>query len=292
MSLSEFFDYFDYIKNFVMSGGIGIVDIIDICIVSVIIYYIIKFSRDRRAAKLLIGVFFLVIFYFVSTLLEMNAINFILKNVFQVGIIAIMIVFQPELRSVLENMGSKSLSPINRIVEQKDSAKTLAMIDVVSQAAAEFSLSKTGALIVIERTTKLGDIENGTPVKGEITSKLLKTIFFDKSPLHDGAVVISGNLISSAGCFLPLSNNNEQLFNVGTRHRAGLGVSEVCDAAVVIVSEETGTISIALNGKLQKNFTRETLASRLEELLVDSQNSKKANAKKSKQPEEDAFKRR
>lgn len=290
MSLIEFFDY---IKNFVMTGGIGIVDVIDICIISVIIFYMIKFIRDRRASKLLIGVGFLVVFYFVSSMLEMNAINFILRNVFQVGIIAIMIVFQPELRSVLENMGSTSLSPINRIVEQKDSAKTLAMIDVVSQVAADFSLSKTGALIVIERTTKIGDIENtGTPLKAEITNKLLKTIFFDKTPLHDGAVIISGNLISSAGCFLPLSNNNEQLFNVGTRHRAGLGVSEVCDAAVVIVSEETGIISLALNGKLRKNFTKETLTETLAELLVDSQNSKKANIKKSKQSEEDAINRR
>lgn len=245
-----------------------IVDVVDIFVVSVIIYYAVKFIRDRRAAKLLIGIVLLVIIYFLSDLLRMNALNFLMTNIFQVGMIALIIVFQPELRTALEKVGGTSLSSINRIVDVKNMQKTLETIEIISRAAEEFSRNRTGALIVIERTTRLGDIiKTGTLVGAEISVKLLGNLFFNKSPLHDGAVIISGNKIVAAGCILTLSSDTDMLFHVGTRHRAGLGMSENSDAVIIIVSEESGRISLAVDGILTRDYSysmlKETLAAHL-----------------------------
>jgi diadenylate cyclase len=250
----------------------SIIDIIDIGIVSILIYYAIKFIRDKRAAKLFIGIFFLAVFYLISDALKMNALSFILNSIFQVGIIALIILFTPELRSMLEKVGGTSLHPLNIIVEHKSLQKTAAAIDTIAKVASDLSLTKTGALIVIERSTKLGDIvkSGGIVLNAEISAFLLKNIFFDKAPLHDGAVIISNNLIQAAGCFLPLSTNVENLDGLGTRHRAGLGISENSDAVVVIVSEETGIISIAVDGKLDRGFNMYSLKTELSRLILDN----------------------
>ena len=267
--MNSIYDFFDYIKKTLFS--MSVIDFIDIAVVSVIIYYAIKFIKDKRAAKLFIGIIFLGVFYLISDILQINALRFILNNVFQVGIIALIIVFHPELRSMLEKVGGMPLQPINRIVEQKTIQKTIATIDTIVKVSSDFSMTKTGALIVIERTTKLGDIiKSGIELNAEVSAFLIKNIFFDKAPLHDGAVIISNNLIQAAGCFLPLSANMDVLYGLGTRHRAGLGISENSDAVVIIVSEESGTISIAVDGKLSREYNARSLKDELSRLLSDN----------------------
>ncbi|MCL2159546.1 MAG: diadenylate cyclase CdaA [Oscillospiraceae bacterium] len=271
---------FEYLKNTIFS--IMPLDIIEIILISVIIYYAVKFIRDRRAAKLLIGIFFLIAGYFASGALQMYVLNFIFRSIFQVGILAIIILFQPELRSLLEKVGGTSISSINRIVDPKNIQKTSAAIDVISKSAAEFSALKRGSLIVMERSTKLGDIKNGSGVilNAELSSPLLKNIFYDKAPLHDGAVIVGNNIIEAAGCYLPLSNSPEIPSDVGTRHRAGLGISENSDAVVVITSEETGIISVAVDGKLERNFDMYSLKKKLTDLLLENSSQKKQKNKK------------
>jgi len=244
-------------------------DYLDIIIVSIIIYYAVKFIRDKRAAKLLIGMSLILAVYLISGLLEMYAVSFLLTNVFQVGIIALIVIFQPEIRSALEKVGDTPMNQISMISDPKNPHKALETIEIISQAASDFSADQCGALIVIERTTRLGDaIKEGTPIKAEPSVKLLTNIFYDKAPLHDGAVIISNNLIEAAGCILPLSDNTELLRNLGTRHRAGLGISEISDAIVVIVSEETGRISIAVGGTLDRNNNYQSLKTKLANLMT------------------------
>ena len=270
------FDSLEYIWNTIMSIRVRPNDIIDIIIVSAIIYYAVKFIKDRRVAKLLVGIIFLLAVYFISDVAQMYALGFLLTNVFQVGLIAIIIVFQPELRSALEKMGGTSISPISMIGDPRNTQKTMESIEIISKAAAEFSVMRRGALIVIERTTKLGDIvKEGTIIKSEISMKMLSNIFYDKAPLHDGAVIISGNLIEAAGCILPLSENTALLANLGTRHRAGLGISENSDAVVVIISEETGRISVAVDGRLERNYNQHALKRKLTELLIEGKKLKR-----------------
>ncbi len=244
--------------------SISIRDVIDIIGVAILLYYVYRFIRDRRAGKLALGVGFIVVFLLLSDMFELNAMQFLLKNVFQVGLIALVVVFQPELRSALEKMGGESLRGIRSIGEQKDVSAAYAVIDAVSEAAADMSKTKTGALMVFERSTRLGDVINtGTVVNADATPFLIKNIFFNKAPLHDGAMIIRDYRIYAAGCLLPLSENPDIIKDLGTRHRAGIGMSENSDAVVVIVSEETGTISVAFEGKLKRNFTRESLAKEL-----------------------------
>jgi len=266
-------DFFGYVINTIKS--IRVFDIIDIIIVSVIIYYAIKFIRDRRAAKLLIGIIFLVFVYLISDVMNMYVLSFMLENVFQVGLIALMVLFQPELRSLLEKIGGTSINSINRIVDSKNAQKITNSINIISKSAADFSTIKRGALIVIERTTKLGDIvKSGIILNSELSVPLLKNIFYDKAPLHDGAVIISNNLIEAAGCILPLSSSESIPSEVGTRHRAGVGISENSDAVVVIISEETGRISVAVDGKLQRDFDMYSLNKKLTSLLLDNSSQK------------------
>lgn len=274
-------DFFGYVKNTLFSIRFP-VDIIDIIIISVVIYYAVKFIRDRRAAKLLIGIFFMVVVYLISDVFNMYVLSFMLKYIFQVGIIAIIILFQPELRSLLEKVGGTPIHSINRIVDQKNIQKITNSIDIISKSAAEFSSLKRGALIVIERTTKLGDIvKSGIIMNSELSVPLLKNIFYEKAPLHDGAVIISNDLlVEAAGCILPLSYNDNIPAEIGTRHRAGIGISENSDAVVVIVSEENGKISVALDGKLERNFDLYSLKNKLASLMLENSHSKNKKNKK------------
>ncbi len=239
--------FFDFIISQIKT--ISIVDIIDIVIVSVLIYYFYVFIKGRRAGKLAIGVILFFALLFISDITGMQVLYFLLKNFVQVGLIAIIIVFQPELRSMLEQVGE----PIKNIskITQAPKATIESAIDNICEAAKEFSLSRTGALLVIERQTKLGDvIKTGTVIDAECTLFLIRNIFFNKAPLHDGAAIVRNGRLYAAGCFLPLSSQEIDL-NLGTRHRAGLGMSENSDALVIIVSEETGNITIAQNGILK-----------------------------------------
>lgn len=251
---------------------IGITDILDIALVSIVLFYAYRFIKERRAGKLALGIVLLFIIMVISDVLQMHVTRFFLENIFQVGIIVIIILFQPELRSALEKVGGEPFRSIKSIGEQKDGSETLAVIKEVCDAMADLAEEKTGALLVFERTTKLGDIvKTGTILNADVSSFLLKNIFFNKAPMHDGATIISGDRIYSAGCFLPLSLNEDIVKDLGTRHRAGIGMSENSDAVVVIVSEETGVISVAIEGKLRRGYDRETLAAELEsQLLTDN----------------------
>ena len=253
-----------------MLSMISFVDIVDIALLSVILYYIYKFIRDRRAGKLALGVLFMVVFLAMSEIFEMHAMQFIFKNVFQIGMITLIIVFQPELRSALEKVGGESLRGFKSIGEQKGMTQMVSAIDEVCEAAAELSKTKTGALMVFERSTKLGErILTGTIINADTSSFLIRNIFFNKAPLHDGAMILREGRIHAAGCLLPLSENPDIIKDLGTRHRAAIGMSENSDAAVVVVSEETGTISLAFEGKLKRGFNKESLKAELRSLLLD-----------------------
>ncbi|MBQ9997190.1 MAG: diadenylate cyclase CdaA [Clostridia bacterium] len=252
---------------------ISLADIIDIACVSVLLYYLFKFIRERRAGKLAIGIVLLFIIQFVSQLADMYVMQYIMQNIFQVGIITLVILFQQEIRSLLEKVGAQPLKGLKGISgESKVTSSVQTAIDEVVSAVVDFSEDKTGALIVFERTTKLGDIvPSGTVLDAAPTAFLLKNIFFNKAPLHDGALIIRGGRLHAGGCVLPVSNNPDIIKDLGTRHRAGIGVSENSDAVVVIVSEETGTISTAVEGNLERGYTRETLTEFLRsELMSDA----------------------
>ncbi len=265
---------FESIKNMLsyigtVVAGIRLTDIIDVCIVSFLLYFVYKFIRDRRAGKLAAGVLLLMAFMFVSEITNMYAMSFIMENLFQVGIIALIIVFQPELRSALEKMGAEPLKTFRRGDPKSQNGNARELIDALTSAACDMSLVKTGALIVIERSTKLGDvIRTGTVIDAKADPFLIKNIFYNKAPLHDGAMIIRDGRINAAGCFLPLSTNPEIIKDLGTRHRAGIGMSENSDAVVIIVSEETGTISSALDGKLVSNYSYQSLKKFLESVLI------------------------
>lgn len=248
-----------------------LVDFIDILLVSILLYYAFKFIWERRAGKLAIGILLLVILQLASDILGLTTIGFLMKNLFQVGIIALIIIFQPEVRSVLEKIGSVQVGGVRGIIsfsDGKNNAQLTQMVENVCMAACDLALDKTGALIVFERSTKLGDyIRSGTVVNADVSQKLLKNIFFNKSPLHDGAVVIKEGRIHAAGCFLPLPTNNNIDRDFGTRHRAAIGMSENSDALIVVVSEETGTISVAREGQLKRNYDYRTLYNELLEAL-------------------------
>lgn len=280
--MEKFRAIISYIWNIIRD--IGIVDIIDIAIVAILFYYMYKFIRERRAGKLAAGILILLLALVLSNMLNMHAMQFILHNVFQVGVIAVIIVFQPELRSALEKMGSEPLKGLRSIGEAKagERTQTVAMINEVTEAVCDMSLDKTGALIVIERTTKLGDIiKSGTVINANPTAFLIRNIFFNKAPLHDGAMIIRDDRLYAAGCFLPLSTNNDIIKDLGTRHRAAIGMSENSDAVIIVVSEETGTISMAIEGQLRRSFSYNTLKSELTGLLLtdDSQNKKPSAAR-------------
>ena len=265
-------------------ASITVTDIIDIALLSVVFFYVYRFVRERRAGKLAIGLGILVAFYAATSFLEMRAIGFLLQNIFQVGLLALIILFQPELRAALEKVGGDPFRSIKNMTEPKEIAERTAVIENVCIAAGDMSRDRTGALIVIERSTKLGDImKTGVQIDAVVSQSLIKNIFFNKAALHDGAVIISEDRIAAAGCFLPLTLNAQISKDKGTRHRAGVGVSEVSDAIVVIVSEETGEISLAIAGELigGQNYTtlRKTLT---DKLLGDTQNKRKSRKNKEK----------
>lgn len=263
--MEAFFDY--VIKYFQL---LRITDFIDILIVAVIVYYLINLIRETRAMQLVKGILFLFAVFFLSQWLRLNALNYILGGIMQIGAFAIIVLFQPELRNLLERMGRFNVGNILSSGTSEEEIKHV--IESVSIAAENMAKTKTGALIVMERTTRLGEfISTGTMLEANASSRLLENIFVPNTPLHDGAVIIRGNKIITAGCLLPLSANPNLSRDLGTRHRAALGLSEVTDAAIVVVSEETGIISIALNGSLTRNLSRDTLEKALEKIILQRQ---------------------
>lgn len=250
-------------------SSITFVDFVDIACVAVILYLAYKFVRNRRAGKLAIGVILLIGILIIAEIVELRAMQFIFKNVFQVGVIMIVIVFQPELRSLLEKMGGESIKGIKSIGETKENDEVIETINKVVTALEEMSSVKSGALIVFERSTKLGEYSaTGTPVNSDVEPLLIRNIFYDKAPLHDGAIIIEKNRIQSAGCVLPLSTQTDLSQELGTRHRAAVGITENSDAVAVVVSEETGQISVAYEGNLMRDLSVIALKEKLNEHLV------------------------
>lgn len=248
-----------------------LIDYIDIACVSILLYYLFKFIRDRRAGKLAIGVLLLFVIQLVSSVMDMYLLNYIMQNIFQIGFITLVVLFQPEIRSVLEKFGAQPLRGIKSIAadQKSNTQNTLNTIEEVVSAVVDFSEDRTGALIVFERTTKLGDmILTGTVIDAQPAAFLIKNIFFNKAPLHDGALIIRDNRLHAGGCLLPLSNNPDIIKDLGTRHRAGIGMSENSDAVVVIVSEETGVISTAVEGQLTRDYDAESLSAFLRHQLT------------------------
>ncbi len=256
---------------------IQIRDVIDIIAIALIIFALFRFIRETRAVQLLKGVSVLLVIYLISSLFGFVMLSSLLRAFFEASVVIVAIIFQPELRKALEQMGRnknwskyiKIFSRYNKDSEWEKSVKK--SIEDSADTAALFSHSKTGALIVFERETMLSDIAStGTVVEADTSVALLGNIFFNKAPLHDGASIIRDGKLYAAGCILPLTDNKNVDINLGTRHRAALGISEQSDAVVLVVSEETGVISLAINGILLRDFTRDSLVEKLEELLLNN----------------------
>ena len=251
----------------------GAKDIIDILLVAFLFYQVLRLIRETRAAQLLKGILVVLIFYAAALLLQMKALTFLIQYLFTIAAWALLVVFQPELRRALEQVGRTRFSVwsiFNLNAEDSEEALRWSMaIKAIGEATVYLSKRRIGALIVIERQTRLGEIiKTGTVIDAAPSSEILGNIFFPNSPLHDGALVIRQGRAYAAGCFLPLSENYDISKEMGTRHRAALGMSEQSDAVVIIISEETGVITIAENGKLKRGYTHDQLAKELEERLL------------------------
>ena len=252
--------------------------IIDISLVSYIVYKTILIVKETRAGQLIKGIVILLIATQLTGWLGLNTINFILRNTMTVGVLAILVVFQPELRGALERIGRSRFGNLFNFDEDSIEDRVRKTIDEVVKAAEDLSKNLIGGLIVIECETKLGDIaKTGTIMNSNISSELLKNIFFPHAPLHDGAVIIGEGKIKAAGCFLPLTENRTLSKDLGTRHRAALGVTENSDAVVVIISEETGRISVAKDGVLTRNLVPDTLKKALIKGLLPETEKKDRN---------------
>ncbi|ABN52398.1 MAG TPA: TIGR00159 family protein [Hungateiclostridium thermocellum] len=250
--------------------------IIDIGIVSFVIYKLIKLIRETRAWQLIKGILVIVIAARASELIGFKTLSFILRLTIEYMAIILVVLFQPEFRRGLEQLGRSRFRNLFSFEEEDSTIKVKSLIEEIIKAVTEMSRTFTGALIVIERETKLGEIINsGINLDSNVTSELLINIFTPNTPLHDGAVVIRDNKIKAAACFLPLTENPNLSKELGTRHRAALGISEVSDAIVVVVSEESGRISVALNGGLTRNLTSDTLRKALSKNLLDKENPSK-----------------
>jgi diadenylate cyclase len=267
-------------------SGVGITDVIDICIVAYVIYKVLGFIRETRALQLVKGLLILVLVTVLSDKFNLYTLNWILRNTMTLGVIALVIVFQPELRRALEYVGrSKFITPQ---FAQMDKERVKVITAAIIKAVDYFSTNKVGALIIMERETILNDIaESGTKINAEISTELLGNIFYEGAPLHDGATIVRGDRIYAAGCVLPLTQSKTLSKDLGTRHRAGIGITENSDAIAIIVSEETGIISIAVDGKLSRFLDIKTVEKTLLNIYLSQ-----IHVEKVKVPFLDKFRRR
>ncbi len=273
-SFSDFLDRARHIFSWTSPVEI-ITDVVDILILALLFYFVFSFFKSRKAGTLLIGIFICLVLYAAAVLFNLSGVQYILSAVFQIGALAIIIIFQPEIRDLLETIGSGSLKGIRTIREQVRTKQAhLKSIDNICKAVHVMSTERTGALIVIGRTTQLDDITgSGISINSDVSDYLLRNLFYDKAPLHDGAVVIENNRIKAAACILPLPRHTFVDASLGTRHRAAVGMSEVSDAIIIIVSEETGVISVAKESELKRDFTEDSLRKYLvKELVGDKYN--------------------
>lgn len=263
--MGTIFDNLTSITNYLLSMGLA--DILDIALVAFLIYKFIGLIRKTNSSNIAMGVALIVLSFMLSEILNLTVINFILRSALELGLVALVILFQPELRRLLERVGSGRFMKFFSTDLPVYDMETVIMQTVL--ACCDMAQSKTGALIIFERDHQLkNQISTGTVVDAEVTAELLKNIFYPKAPLHDGAVIIKDCRIVAAGCMLPLSSNTNLSRDLGMRHRAGIGMSEQSDAVVVIVSEETGSISVAVDGMLKRHLTKLTFEKLLQNELM------------------------
>lgn len=274
-------DIVEYLRNFSIYGTImDLGDLLEILIIALLVYYVLVWMKATRAWTLLKGLIVIFAFLLIASLFKMNTILWMAQNVFGIAVTALVVILQPELRKALEELGKKniltSIIPFDsgRKDEEGFSEKT---INEIVKACVEMGKARTGALIVVERNVSLKDFERtGIDVDGLVSNQLLINIFEHNTPLHDGAVLVRGNRVVSATCYLPLSDNLELSKELGTRHRAGVGISEVSDSITVIVSEETGKISVAYEGELNRNLDAESLRTVLEQAINNNMDDNKS----------------
>ena len=267
--LDSFFSAFNQFRT------ISFIDIIDILIVAYIIYRVMKLLKDTSAERLIKGIIILVGIMLLASMLHLTMISWLLQQALNVGLFAIVVVFQPELRRLLEQIGKGNFSRLIVPADAPDEVES--MITATVSACADMSRTKTGALIVFERRERLGEIiSTGTMVDAAPSAELIKNIFFKNSPLHDGAMIVRAGRVCAAGCVLPLSGNQSLSRDLGTRHRAAVGMSESADSVLVVVSEETGAISVAIGGMLKRHLSPDMLRKLLENELLDSEKQEKS----------------
>lgn len=267
--LDSFFSAFNQFRT------ISFIDILDILIVAYIIYRVMKLLKDTSAERLIKGIIILVGIMLLASMLHLTMISWLLQQVLNVGLFAIVVVFQPELRRLLEQIGKGNFSRLIVPADAPDEVES--MITATVSACADMSRTKTGALIVFERRERLGEIiSTGTMVDAAPSAELIKNIFFKNSPLHDGAMIVRAGRVCAAGCVLPLSGNQSLSRDLGTRHRAAVGMSESADSVLVVVSEETGSISVAIGGMLKRHLSPDMLRKLLENELLDSEKQEKS----------------
>ena len=267
--LDSFFSAFNQFRT------ISFIDIIDILIVAYIIYRIMKLLKDTSAERLIKGIIILVGIMLLASMLHLTMISWLLQQALNVGLFAIVVVFQPELRRLLEQIGKGNFSRLIVPADAPDEVES--MITATVSACADMSRTKTGALIVFERRERLGEIiSTGTMVDAAPSAELITNIFFKNSPLHDGAMIVRAGRVCAAGCVLPLSGNQSLSRDLGTRHRAAVGMSESADSVLVVVSEETGSISVAIGGMLKRHLSPDMLRKLLENELLDSEKQEKS----------------
>lgn len=281
----NFFDYISDVFNNLLRVlmSITVFDVIDILLLAVLICVVIKFMQETRAEQLLKGILVLGVLFFVVQICQLKVMSFLFQNFLQVGLLAVVVVFQPELRRMLEKVGTAKVPSIVASMDNGDEGFAQAReraIQGIASACERLSRTKTGALIVIERQTKLGNIiEQSTVINSDPSPELFCNLFYNKAPLHDGAVIIRNNRIYAAGCFLPITSKGQYVdADLGSRHRAALGMSENSDALVVVVSEETGIISVAKGGQLTRFDSeynpKEALINILRDEMPDSTKTK------------------
>lgn len=245
-------------------------DLIDVIVVAFLVYFLINLIKETRGMQLFKGLVFIGVVFLISTIFKLTALNYILAATVQIGLFALVVIFQPELRNILERLGRFSL--ITNIISasgNEDKKIISQTIKAVVTSAENMSRTRTGALMVLERETRLGEyLSTGTQINADVSSRLLENIFVPNTPLHDGAVIIRNDKIITAGCVLPLTANNNISPDLGTRHRAAIGLSEATDAVVVVVSEESGKISVAMNGTLTRNLMPANLEKMLSKVMT------------------------
>ena len=267
--LDSFFSAFNQFRT------ISFIDILDILIVAYIIYRVMKLLKDTSAERLIKGIIILVGIMLLASMLHLTMISWLLQQALNVGLFAIVVVFQPELRRLLEQIGKGNFSRLIVPADAPDEVES--MITATVSACADMSRTKTGALIVFERRERLGEIiSTGTMVDAAPSAELIKNIFFKNSPLHDGAMIVRAGRVCAAGCVLPLSGNQSLSRDLGTRHRAAVGMSESADSVLVVVSEETSSISVAIGGMLKRHLSPDMLRKLLENELLDSEKQEKS----------------